>query len=74
MFAIKKGSLSRLDVLVGRVGNTFVQFNRKAYEILSKFTDKDGKVKKAKLLATEGSKFGTQLVFLHPETINLLGY
>ena len=73
MFAIKKGSLSRLDVLVGRVGNTFVQFNRKAYEILSKFTDKDGKVKKAKLLATEGSKFGTQLVFLHPETNKPIG-
>jgi hypothetical protein len=68
IFAIKKGSLSNLDVLVGRVGNTFVQFNRKAYEILSKFTDTDGKIKKAKLLATEGSKSPTQLVFLHPET------
>ena len=73
MFAIKKGSLSKVDVLVGRVGNTFVQFNRKAYQILSKFTDVDGKVKKAKLLATEGSTYGTQLVFLHPETNKPIG-
>ena len=73
MFAIKKGSLSKTDVLVGRVGNTFVQFNRKAYQILSKFTDKDSNVRKAKLLATENSKFGTQLVFLHPESNRPIG-
>ena len=73
VFGVNKGSLSNVDILVGRVGNKYVSFNRKAYETLAKFTDNNGKLVKAKLLATEGTTYGTQLVFLNPKNNQPIG-
>ena len=50
MFAADKGGRSYgkdVDVMVGRIGKEYVEFSRKAYNELIKFTDKDGKIKKA---------------------------
>ena len=76
VFAVNKGALEKIDTMVGRVGDTFVSFSRKAYLTLSRFTDKDGKVKNAKVLASEplkGFDNISQLVFLHPETNKPIG-
>jgi hypothetical protein len=71
VFAVKAGGKSalKIDTMVGRIGNQYVSFSRKAYNELIKFTDKDGKIKKAKLVANSPEK---PLVFLHPETNNVV--
>ena len=71
VFAVKGGgkSLSEVDIMVGRVGNETISFSRKAYNELIKFTDKDGKIKKANMVASDGR---SPLAFLHPETNSLI--
>jgi hypothetical protein len=70
VFGIKKGELVDADTLVGRIGKEYVSFSRKAYNELIKFTDVDGKVKNAKLVASDPSK---PIVFIHPKSSEPMG-
>ena len=70
VFGIKKGELADVDTLVGRIGKEYVSFSRKAYNELIKFTDVDGKVKNAKLVASDPSK---PIVFIHPKSSEPMG-
>lgn len=67
VFAVDGGgkTLSNVDLMVGRVGKDYVSFSRQAYNELIKFTGKDGKLKKATMVASDGK---SPLVFLNPET------
>ena len=58
----------KTDVMIGRIRNEYVAFNRKAYNELIKFTE-NGKQKKAILL---GDSKDSPLVFVHPETKNTI--
>ncbi len=72
VFAADKGGKSYgkdVDVMVGRIGKEYVEFSRKAYNELIKFTDKDGKIKKAEMV---GNTADAPLAFIHPETRNLI--
>ena len=67
VFAGKKGERFAdfdVDTLVGKIGDQFVSFSRKAYEQLITFTE-GGVEKTAKLVGLKNNK---PLVFIHPET------
>ena len=66
VFASKKSTEYGVDLLVGKIGQNFVAFSRKAYDQLITFTE-NGVQKTAKLMAKE-DKLTSPLIFLHPET------
>tara|TARA_X000001388_G_scaffold54179_1_gene39755 strand:- start:304 stop:7293 length:6990 start_codon:yes stop_codon:yes gene_type:complete len=70
IFAKSKGVNENIDIMVGKFKGGYISFSRKAYESLIKFTDKDGKVKKAKMVTDGPNK---PLVFLHPTTNKVIG-
>jgi len=73
IFGINKDGASgfKSDVLIGKIKNgPIIAFMRKGYTELKRFTDKDGKVKEAKVMAMRNDK---GIAFLHPETGQLLG-
>ena len=71
VFGVDGGGSSTLkvDTMVGRIRNEYVSFSRKAYNELIKFKDTDGKIKKATMVGDSAEK---PLVFLHPETNNII--
>lgn len=71
VFGVNGGgqSGSSVDIVVGRIGKEYVGISRKAYNELAKFTDVDGKTKKATMVGTDST---SPLAFLHPETNELI--
>ena len=73
IFGINKDGASgfKTDVLIGKIKNgPIIAFMRKGYTELKRFTDKDGKIKEAKVVAMRNDK---GIAFLHPETGQLIG-
>jgi len=70
VFGVDGGGSSglKVDTMVGRIRGELVSFNRKAYNELIKFTE-NGKQKKAILLGNSATE---PLVFVHPETKNII--
>ena len=70
IFSVKKGFDFDVDVMVGKFKGGYITFSRKAYESLIRFTDKDGKVKRAKMVTDGANK---PLIFLHPTSQKVIG-